>query len=235
MVEINSIIKPGDRLDLIIRSSDDTDDLALLNSAVYDVTSSAEKIIVAQTSPPIPKSMIGRNIEVSVLTRTPEFEYRRLGFRAVISKIIPNYQLHGGRESEAIELKRLGKAYERDLRYYFRVQPVPEYPIELAFPGENGHLDLIDISVGGLCFSRRMSSELQHIEIGDRLDLWVSVNGNERLQLETKVVRKFYKDHFEYIGVKFLDLERQDKQILEATLHRIQRIKLAKRSGMFYT
>jgi hypothetical protein len=235
LVEINSAIKPGDKLDLILRSSDDTDDLALLSTAVYDVTSSLEKIIVAQTSPPIPESMIGRNIEVSVLTRTPEFEYRRLGFRAVISKIIPNYQLHGGRESKAIELKRLGKAYERDLRYHFRVQPVPEYPIELALPGENGPLNLIDISVGGLCFSRRMSSESKKIEIGDRLALRVSVNTNERLQLETKVVRKFYKDHFEYIGVKFLDLQRQDKQILQAALHRMQRIKLAKRSGMYYT
>jgi hypothetical protein len=235
LVKIDSVIKPGDKLDLIIRSSDDTGDLALLTAAVYDVTSSAEKIVVAQTSPPVPESMIGRNIEVSVLTRTPDFEYRRLGFRAVISKIIPNYQLHGGRESEAIELKRLGKAYERDLRYYFRVQPVPEYPIKLAIRGENKHLNLIDISAGGLCFSRRMSSELQDIEIGDRLDLWVSVNGNERLQLETKAVRKFYKDDFEYIGVRFVNLERQDKQALEATLHRIQRIKLAKRSGMYYT
>ncbi len=235
MVEIKRIIKPGDRLDLIIRSSDNTDDLALLNTAVYDLTSSGEEIIVVQTSPPIPDSMTGKEIEVSILTRTPEFEYQRFGFRAVISKILPNYQLHGGRESPAVELRRLSKTYERDLRYHFRVQPVPEYPIELALPGENGRFNLIDISVGGLCFSRRMSSELQDIETGDRLDLSVALNGNERLQLEAKVVRKFYKDHFEYIGVKFLNLERQARQILQDTLHRIQRIELAKRSGVYYT
>jgi hypothetical protein len=182
--------------------------------------------------------MTGKNIEISVLTRTPEFEYQRFGFSAVISKVLPNYRLHGGRESPAIKVKRLGKAYERDLRYHFRVQPVPEYPIELALSGENGRFNLIDISVGGLCFSRRMSSESEDsedIETGDRLDLSVALNGNERLQLEAKVIRKFYKDHFEYIGVKFLNLQREARQILQDTLHRIQRIKLAKRSGVYYT
>lgn len=234
LVKVDSMIGPGEKLTLIIKSSGDPDVLVLKSTTTYDVIPSSKTVIVAQTSPPIPKFMIGRTIEVTFIARTREFEYKRFGFRTLISNILPNYQLYGGRKAEAIELRYLAQGYERDLRQYFRVQPISEHPIDLAIPQSDEQLTAINISGAGLLFSRKISPESRRIEAGDYLTLLISLNAEEKLHSRTKVVRKFYKDHFEYVATKFSDMERHDKQILLNVLVRIQRIDLRKRSGLYY-
>jgi hypothetical protein len=235
LAEVARVIRPGEKLDLIIRSSDDTEDLTSRSSTLYDLVSSSGRIIVAQTSPPMPKSMIGKIIEVSFLARNPEFEHQRFGFRAVASNILANYPLCGGNNGDVIELEYLAEAYERNLRYYFRVQPVLEQPIDLTALCDKEQFNVIDISAGGLCFSGKGLSMLKDIKIGQKLNLSVDIIAQRKMQLETMVVRKFYRDYFEYVGVKFLNMARRDKQVLLSTINRIQRISLRKRSGLYYT
>ncbi len=235
LLDISKAIRPGEKLDLILRSSDDREDLLLGITTVYYASSSSHRIIVAQTSPPILKSMIGTTIEASFLTRTEEFDCQRLGFRAVVLNILPNYQLHGGGAGEAVELEYLGGPYERNLRYNFRVEPIVEHPVDLTIFGNNERLNVFDVSAGGLCFTRRTSNQCRNIEVGDTLRLSVNLSERERLQLDSRVVRKFYKGHIEYIGVRFSNMQTKDKQILLSALNRIQRIKLRKRSGLHYT
>jgi hypothetical protein len=179
--------------------------------------------------------MIGRTVEVTFIARTAEFEYKRFGLQTLVSKILPNYGLYGGHIGEAIELRYLTEGYERDLRQYFRVQPMSEHPVYLSIPDSSEQLTVINISGAGLLFSRKISPKSKDIESGDRLNLVVSLNGEEKLHSQTKVVRKFHKDHFEYVATKFLSIERHDRQILLAALYRIQRIELRKRSGLYYT
>lgn len=225
-------IRPSEKLDLILRSSDEAEDLLLGITTVYDTPSSSNRIIVAQTSPPILKSMIGTTIEASFMTRTKEFDCQRLGFRAVVLNLLPDYQLHGGGAVEAVELEYLGGLYEKNMRYNFRVEPVVEGPIDLTIFGVNKRVNVLDVSAGGLCFTRRISSKCRTIEVGDRLRLSMNLGEHETLQLEGRVVRKVYKGHIEYIGVRFSNMLMKDEQILLSTLNRIQRIELRKGSGL---
>jgi c-di-GMP-binding flagellar brake protein YcgR len=134
-----------------------------------------------------------------------------------------------------VELEYLAEAYERNLRYYFRVQPVLEQPIDLTVLRENQQFNVIDISGGGLCFSGKGLSMLKDVKIGQKLKLLLDIYGQREMQLETVVVRKYYGAYFEYVGVKFLNIARKDRQVLLSAINRIQRIALRRRSGLYYT
>jgi c-di-GMP-binding flagellar brake protein YcgR len=107
--------------------------------------------------------------------------------------------------------------------------------MDLTIFGANERVNVFDVSGGGLCFTRRISNKFRNIEVGDMIRLSINLSEHERLWLDCKVIRKSYKGHIEYIGVRFSNMPMKDKQILLGALNRIQRITLRKRSGLHYT
>ncbi len=233
--DIKRVIQPSTKLDLIIGANEDRNWVDVRSTIIYDVFPNDGYFIVAQTDPPILNSMEGETIEASFLWyEDPTSEPKRYAFSSIIQGL-EDYELSRGNSVKAVRLKYPKYFYRRNLRFFYRVTPVNEYPIELYVPGYPESLPIIDISGGGICFSHPKLDFLERLKKGERFRLVINFNEEKKMKVLVEVVRKFAKPEMpkiSFMAVKFLDLPPTDREFLVTVVKRIERIILRKRAGL---
>ncbi len=234
--EIDKVIRPLQRLDLIIKTDERINWVDLRSTIIYEIFPEEKYFIVAQTDPPILKSMIGDTIEASFLWYSnPTADPERYAFSTVIQGLL-NFQLSLENIVQAVSLSYPDYFYKRNLRFSYRVPPVSEYPIDLQIAGLPQTLPIIDISESGVCFSHPRLPFLEELKKGDRFYIYLNFkNERKKMKILAEVLRKFKKPEkpeISFVAAKFLNLSLAEKEFLAAVIKKIERIILRKRAGL---
>jgi len=229
-------IQPAQHLDLLFAAYEEEYQVDIRDTVIYDVYPEAKRFVVAQTQPPVLKSMVGEAIEPTFLWHsTPEDDPSRYAFHTTIQELITNYALSQGQRVQAIRLAYPKYLYERNIRFSYRVRPIKQYPITLTIEGHKEPLPIIEISEGGICISYSHVPYLSGLKPGDLFEVTLDFNGENQMTPQVEVVRKFQKPEFhgmDFMGVRFFELSMGERAFLVATIKKIERMILRKRAGL---
>jgi hypothetical protein len=109
-----------------------------------------DRMIVAQTDPPISRTHLGKELFVTFLDRS-DGQPRRFGFPAIVVEFIKEFELSSLLKVQALVLKKAGAFEEYNLRMFYRLEPPTDCGIRISVDGKG--VNLIDISIGGAKFS----------------------------------------------------------------------------------
>ena len=149
-------LRPGSHADLVLNRDDDEETVEARGSMVHDLTRD-RKLILAQTSPPLGKSYLGKSLEVTFLSRfddIPGGRLLRVGYAAKLLDIIPDYHLSPTLVETVLVVNVPPRLDETSLRMHFRVVPPLEYGLK-AFIGAAALRKIIDAEAGKFEYSVR--------------------------------------------------------------------------------
>ena len=209
MEQSRTPIRPGMPLDIIDQSSH-------MKSMTYDVIN--RRIIIAQTTPPLTKYNLNREVFLTFLVKK-DGQPTRYGVQAKVTDFITNYRLASS-EVTAVGLEQKTRLDTYDLRLDYRVRPPADSNLSIERKGQR--LNIIDISVGGFQFSYRgkdapeMKEEFKIALIIDESFLRTPA---KVLRLTTNVS----DPNLHYVGAKFMGGSRDYERSLTRKILEIQR------------
>lgn len=228
---IDRALMPQNRLDLIIEVDLARETIDVRSTIIYDFDED-DNLVVAQTSPPVLKSKVGRQIEVTFTVFDPERgQPRRFGYQTKIIKYIPDYEIRSGVVEPALVITLpKGKVRESAVRLHVRVQPTADHEPQVRILETEGQVNLVDISLGGLLMSYVGPAEFASEQ---HLDLELSMM-RQKMPLRGKVIRAFDQDRskFVYIAFQFQDLTPDQTRLIQEMVNRIMRDELQARSRL---
>ncbi len=218
-------IRPGMNVNIIAHVDINEEKTDVINAIVYDVDD--VRIILSQTTPPLPEFYIGKEITVTYLARK-EDELSRIGFTGEIIKVLNDYQLYSSQTVQAISVLRQGGFKAYDLRMHYRVKPKWDSGVDIYLEGEK--VNIIDISMGG---ARICHVKKNPIKTGTAIAISLSID-RQKFVMEATALDVWYphesdrKTDLEYITVQFQKLDKQCSHLLSGKLLAIQRELLSK-------
>ena len=234
--DLRRIIRPAQHLDLLFAAYEEEYRVDVRDTVIYDAYPEAKSFVVAQTQPPVIKSMVGEAVEPTFLWHsTPEDDPSRYAFHTKIQELITNYALSQGQGVQAIRLAYPKYLYERNIRFSYRLRPIIQYPITLTIEGHKDPLPIIEMSEGGICISYSQVPSLSGLKPGDLFEITLDFNGENEMTSKVQVVRKFQKPEFPgmgFMGVRFFELSMDERTFLAGTIKKIERMILRKRAGL---
>jgi hypothetical protein len=213
-------IKPGSVLTVIVDTRLNTETTDLRNTIVYDTI--GEKIIIAQTDPPLLKSHNKKMITLSSLTRE-RGEAVRYAFSAKILDFIKDYRLSSSQTVPAIMITPKTNSQPFNLRAGYRISP-PSYS-GLAMSLFGYPLNLLNISITGATFSHDYDFRLK---TGMMVKFFLKIDSKE-YEVEAVVKRisssenKPEGHNLEFVSVEFSKMFFEGKRALEKKIIDIQR------------
>lgn len=194
---------------------------APLGAIVYAVDEG--RFILSQTSPELPAALAGQTVQLSLIS-TEGGLVRRIGFPALISGFLADYELSSGDRVHAVRLERQAEPVEVNLRRNVRVRTASDSGVGLMI--YRNRYSLIDLSLMGLCFSQPLREAAPKPD--DRLPLRLSLEGRV-LPLRARVVRVSTKPHTRTVALAFLEVGPEAEALLWKTIFRIDRENLTRR------
>ena len=147
-------IKPGLNIRIVTEIDVTLERISVKASVVYDVK--GERIIVAQTDPPMLRSKVQTETVITFLAKEKNVT-RRYGCTARIVEFI-DYVLSSGQPVQAVVMERAGEAQPYNIRMFYRVAPTGRSGISMTIYETPVHV--LDISLGGAKISYERSLEL---------------------------------------------------------------------------
>jgi len=234
--DIERIIQPAQHLELVFGAQEEGHWVDMRDTVIYDVYPDSKSFMVAQTEPPVLKSMTGNPMEATFLWLfAPGEDPKRYAFHTGIQELITQYSLSLGQTVQALRLAYPKDLYERNIRFSYRIKPVKQYPITLWVEGHEQPLSIIEISEGGVCVSCPQLSRFSALNPGDKLFITLDFNNQSQMKVQLQVVRRFRRPQFpriEFIGARFLGLSMNEQALLAAELRKSQRVILRKMAGL---
>ena len=234
--DLKRIIQPAQHLELLFGAQEEQHRVDMRDTVIYDVHPDMKGFIVAQTEPPILKSMTGNPIESTFLWLPAPGEYiKRYAFHTRIQELITHYSLSLAQTVQAFRLAHPKDLYERNIRFSYRVKPVKQYPITLWVEGHEQPLPIVEVSEGGVCVSCPQLRRFSALNPGDKLFITLDFNNQSQMKMQLQVVRRFRRPGFpriEFIGARFLGLSMNEQALLAAELRKAQRVILRKMAGL---
>lgn len=226
---LEDLIRPRTMIDLVLKADILSDQIDVRKSMVLDV--SGGTAVLAQTSPPLLKSMTGRQVEATfVRYDQAALKHVRLGWASRILELDNHYRLVPGQPdspAEAVALLEIpaeGTLYPANVRLDHRLT-VPE-PAAVGLkcrPWPGGRPRLINFSAGGLLVAARGRADEAPPELGTgrEVKLELSFPGYPPLAGEAEVVRIEHDlDRGETrLGLKFIDLGREASRTLQKVIY----------------
>lgn len=213
-------IKPGITINMIVNIDYRKEIVETRNSVVHDVI--GNKIIVAQTDPPISRTNTNKEIYATYLEKEGE-RLVRYGFPAKIAEFIKDYELASQEKAQAVALLREGLREPYNLRMFYRLEPPSNCDIDIFVNGIK--VSILDISIGGASFSHK---KIYPFTVSEKAKI-ILVIGERASQIESKVVRvwepeneKARKSH-EFVSIQFLDMTGHMKNELGRKLRDVER------------
>lgn len=232
---LSKIVRPGRKVDLILRTDLERDVIDVRHSVLHDVAKKGQ-LLLGQTFPRVPRSFVGQRIEATFLYRLedrPGGRWIRLGYAAKVLSILEDYQLGPSFRETVLVLSPPAKLEQTTLRLYFRLSPSREKDLRLYLWPDRTKVELLDISAGGCRF---MHPRIWRFPKGGEMGLLV-VSGETEILVTGKVVRAGDAEN-ERLGssgmtaVQFVELSRASRSKLNKLLNQLARHSLAKRSGI---
>jgi c-di-GMP-binding flagellar brake protein YcgR len=202
-----------------------TGQIDVRGSVILDV--SADQVIVAQTDPPILKSMTGREVEASLVHRNVASGDTRWSWAAIIESQSHGYRLNPNDPNSSlvsvIFLSRPGKPVleKRNIRQAYRFEVGLRDGITVRLDPALAPVNLLNFSVGGMMLSTPIPPAYTFgQELGFELSFPDYVELPEKyIQGRASIVRLEFEpgDKFVQLGLKFQNLSRDGLKVM----HRI--------------
>ncbi|HEY3276349.1 MAG TPA: PilZ domain-containing protein [Syntrophorhabdaceae bacterium] len=190
------------------------------NSIVYEVN--GRTVIMAQTDPPILKSMLNREFIVTYLIHE-KGEAVRYGFPAVLVRFLEGYKLNSSQEVTALEVSMRVEPSPYSIRMFYRVEPTGRS--NLALSVFHKQVNILDISLGGA----RFSHDKRFVFEPDRkVELYMTLEG-KTYNLDGRILRTWegenerFKHELGFASVEFLNMTRTLEHALSRKIREIER------------
>jgi hypothetical protein len=226
-IPIDRLLRPQTKLDLIFDVDLINDFIDVRNASVLDITPNS--IIVTQANPPILKSMIGRAMEATFVSRDPvSSQVVRWGWHGQILDVIGNYLLHKDSKDliQAVALSRpvSGGLTETNARMDYRLSIGGDRKITIQTHPSLGRISLLDFSAGGVLIGIPVPPQAK---VGMRLwftlffPLQTAPGQQTTINGEAEVVRIVYEpgDREARVGLKFNDLDLNATRALQKAIN----------------
>jgi hypothetical protein len=213
-------IKPGMTVNIIINIDYRKEVVETKNSIVHDVI--GNKIIIAQTDPPISRTNTNREVFATYLEKEGG-KTARYGFPAKIIEFIKEYELAAQQKAQAVVLLREGLREPYNLRMFYRIEPPSNCDIDIFVNGNK--VSILDVSIGGASFSH---NKIYPFRVNEETKI-ILVIGERASQIESKVVRVWepenekVKNSLEFVSIQFLDMKGHIKNELGRKIRDIER------------
>lgn len=209
---------------IVIETDAAGEQILVKSSMVCDVE--GETAILAQTYPPIPESMLGKDITVTFLTRKNGNMVRE-GFSARIVEFIDRSR-SPDQIFKALKVERIGEPKPYCVRMCYRVRPMNQCGLSMTIYGTK--VSVIDISLGGAKISYHQSLELMpHTLVNVSLD----VDGRTYV-IEAHILRTWngasveFTDDLWFAALKFTYTDKRVEDALSQKIRDIERQALRK-------
>lgn len=213
-------IRPGLNINIIINIDHMRETVDVGNSVIHEMA--GDRIVVAQTDPPVSRTHLGKELFVTFLDRSGGMP-RRFGFPAIVVDFIKEFTLSSSLKVQALALRRAGDFEEYNLRMFYRLEPPGGCGIEIAVGGR--YVSIIDISIGGAKFSHE---KIYPFKTNEPVTLTVSVE-EASYKVVAKVLRVWepenerIKKTVALASVQFIDVEANFKNILARKIRDVER------------
>jgi hypothetical protein len=138
-------IEPGTPLMVIINTDSTEKKTHAVSSTLHQVMGTT--MIIGQTDPPLPVSMLNREVTVTFLS-TKGSRTDRYGFCAVIKEFIHHYRTSAAGRIEAISMVQRTEPFIHNFRMFYRVRPTSRSGLRVTIEGHE--VNVINISLGGV-------------------------------------------------------------------------------------
>jgi hypothetical protein len=213
-------IKAGTTVNIIVNIDYRKEIVETRNSIVHDVTDN--KIIIAQTDPPISRTKTNKEVYATYLEREGG-KPARYGFPAKIVGFMKDYELASQEKTQAVVLLREGLREPYNLRMFYRLEPPSHCGIDIFVNGIK--VSILDISIGGASFSH---NRIYPFKVNEEAKI-ILVIGERASQIEAKVVRTWEpenekaKKSLEFVSIQFLDMKGHIKNELGRKIRDVER------------
>ncbi len=220
----------------------------------YDVLPDSRRIVISQPTPGVHKTDIGREVDLTMVSRIRN-QAIRIGARAWVHSLQQDYELSGGEEVSVVHLTYEPELSRYNLRSSYRLEPTNTYQVRASLTAPDGtvvprsEVQVRDISCAGvgleLLKESLDSSVADKLMSGGMITVKLQLldyehpkgNENHSLDLERKgeIVRRFSAQGAEILtlGVEFRGMEEPaEQQPIAAFINAAQRHELRERSQM---
>ena len=213
-------IKPG--LNTLIVTDLDLmrETVGVRNSIIYDLEGTT--VTFAQTDPPVPKSLLHKEIIVTYLVREKDGPVR-YGFPAKVTKFIDHYKLNSAQEVNAVAVSRRADPTPYSIRMFFRVEPSGKSSLRIE--ALQKEVNILDISLGGVRFSHEKTLALK---TGGILALRVMIDV-AAYEVEGRVLRTWKEEdeqqrrEIRFASVGFRNMSKACEAALSRKIREIER------------
>ncbi len=187
------VIKPGLNVKIVTEIDHAGERIHARSSTVHVVGD--QTIVLAQTEPPIPKSMLHKEIIITYLSGKKE-GCERYGFPARIYEFVDDYHLSSSERVKALTVVPKAGPTPFNIRMFYRVGPSLTSNVCLFLNDQK--LNIIDISLRGVRFSfdRKMLS----LEPAMVVELHLDVYG-KTYPCEANILRVWREEDERFRGV----------------------------------
>jgi hypothetical protein len=212
-------IRPGQNVRIVTDVDLDKERITVKGSIVYDVQGTT--ILLAQTDPPVLKSMLGKEIAVTYLT-TEKGKTVRDGFPGKITEFV-DYTLSSGTPVKALKVEPTGEPKRYNVRMFYRVSPTGRSGIAMSIHGSP--VNLLDLSLGGAKISYDPSLKLHEDTMAK-----TSLAMNEKIyDLEARILRTWdgasegFDHGLMFAAIEFQVVTKAFEQVLSQKIRDIER------------
>ncbi|OPY74421.1 MAG: Flagellar brake protein YcgR [Syntrophorhabdus sp. PtaU1.Bin058] len=213
-------VKPGTHIAITVDIDPLRETIDVKNSIVHDVI--GEKIIIAQTDPPILKSYLNKTLHITYIEKEGGRPLR-YGFPARVLEFIKDYKLTSSETAQAIALTQEADTEPYNLRMFYRLEPPSNSGLDIYIKGER--TGILDISIGGASFSHNKGA---HLQASSTIGIILSIDGAET-RIDAQVLRvkepesDRLKKSLEIVSISFLNMPGNTKNTLSRKIRDIER------------
>jgi hypothetical protein len=212
-------IKPGSNIKLVTEVDLARERIHVKSTTVYDVNGAF--ITLAQTDPPVLKSMLRKEVVVTYLKRSTNGMVR-YGFPATVMEFIDNYTLSKSQEVRALVVSGRAEAAPYNIRMFFRVEPTGQSNLSMTV--EHKEVNVLDISLGGVKFSHDRRLVLNPNSIAR---ITIGIDGKIH-DLQARILRTWESDNerlrneLRFAAAEFLHMNKTIEHELSRKIYEIQ-------------
>lgn len=226
------LIRLRQLVDLVVRLDLEEEAIDVRRTVIQNIDRRG-RILLAQTSPPVLKSMTGQKVELTFLTYSRSESggrWVRLGYNTTILDVIANYKLARNYRETVITVGGPSEFHISTTRLAHRVEPTLDMDLRLLIMPQRSEVRLADISGTGLSFRH---SRLLSFAPGLTMRFML-ISGPTTITLTSKAVRTtpIKGRMLDITAVSFTDMDLPLKRRVQQLVTEMDRHILAKRSGV---
>jgi hypothetical protein len=217
-------IRPGSSTKVVTEIDPAKDKIRVGASTVYEIKGST--VVLAQTDPPIPRSMLNGQVTVTYLVKE-KGDMVRYGFTARVTEFI-EYSLSSGRPVKAVVVDKTGDPAPYSIRMFYRVAPTARSRLNMSVLGTR--VSVLDISLGGARFSFRKPLVLQSNSV---VAVRLEIDGRFH-SLDALILRIWtgesqgFSGRLNFASAEFVEINKSVEHALSRKIHDIEREALTK-------